>query len=61
MCEITFRHEIVRPNNPVNIRIMDPDGNSHDHVLWSFGYASIDAKKVGMFESLKPETRRWLA
>ena len=61
MCEITFRHEIVHLNNPVNIRTMDPDGNSHDHVLWSFSYMSIDAKKVGMFESLKPKTRRWLA
>ena len=57
MCEITFRHEIVRLNNLVNIRAMDPDGDSHDHVLWSFGDASIDAKEVGAFESLETETR----
>ena len=61
MCEIMFRHEIVCLNNPVNIRTMDPNGNSHDHVLWSFRYASINVKKVGTFESLKLETRRWLA
>jgi hypothetical protein len=54
-------HEIVRLNNPVNIRAMDSDGDSHDHVLWSFGDASIDAKEIGTFESLEPETRRWLA
>ena len=49
--KITFRHEIVRLNNFVNIGAMEPDGDSPDHVLWSFGDASIDAKEVGALES----------
>ena len=35
------------------------EGDSHDHVLWSFN-VSIDAKEVGAFESLEPETRKSL-
>jgi len=58
--EIAFKHETVGLNNLINIRAMDPNGDSHDHVLWLFGDASIDAKEVGTFESLEPKTRRWL-
>ena len=61
MCEITFGHEIVHLNNSVNIRAMDRNGNPHDHVLCSFGDASVGAKEVQAFESLEPETRRLLA
>ena len=61
MREISFGHKIVGLNNLVNIRAMDRNSDSHDHVLWSFGNASINAKVVGAFESLEPETRRWLA
>ena len=41
MGEITYRHEIIHLNHPVNIRVMDRNCDSHDHVLWSFGDASI--------------------
>jgi len=56
--EITFRHEIVRLNNPVHVRAVDSDGDPHDHVLRSFSDASIDAKEIGAFESFEPETRK---
>ena len=36
------------------------ESDSHDHVLWSFSNVSIDAKEVGAFESLEPETRKSL-
>jgi hypothetical protein len=55
--EITFGHEIVRFNNPVQVGAVDSDGDSHDHVLRSFSDASIDAKEVGAFESFEPEAR----
>ena len=58
MCEIAFGHEIVRLNNPVHVRAVDSDGNSHDHVLRSFSNATIDAKEVGVFERFEPETRK---
>ena len=61
MGEITFGHEIVRLNDLVDVRAVDSDGNSHDHVLRSFSNASIDSKKVGAFESFESEARRCLA
>ena len=41
--EITYYgHEIIHLNHPVNIRAIDRNFDSHDdHVLWSFGDASI--------------------
>ena len=41
--EITYRHhEIIHRNHPDNIKAMDRYCDSHDdHVLWSFGDASI--------------------
>ena len=61
MCEITFGYEIVHLNNPVHVRAVGSDGDSHDHVLRSFSDAPIDAKEVEAFESFEPETRKRLA
>jgi len=58
VCEITFRHEIVRLNNHVHVTVVDSDDGPHDHALRSFSDVSIDAKEVGAFESSETETKR---
>ena len=44
----------------VNMLVKKNEGEWHDHVLWLFNDVSIDAKEVGAFKSLEPETRKSL-
>ena len=55
VCEITFGHEVVCLNNPVKVRALDSDGDSHNHVLRSFSEASVNAEETGAFGSFETE------
>jgi len=60
VCEITFGHEVVPLNNSIKVRVraVDSDSDSHNHVLRSFGYASVNAEEIGAFEGFEAEARR---
>ncbi len=60
MGEVSFGHKVICFENAVNVRSMNTNGNTHDHVLGTFSYAAIDAEKVGTFEGFETKTKkRW--
>jgi hypothetical protein len=55
MGEISFGHEIVGLNDPVNVSTMNPYSNTHNHVLWALSDTSIDTKEIRALEGLETE------
>lgn len=58
MCEKSFRHKVVRLDDALNIVLVDAHGNTHNHMLGTFGNTAIDPEKVGPLESLESETEK---
>ena len=56
-CEITFRYEVVCLKNPVKVRAVNSEGDSHNHTLWWLSDAS---KEVGTFKRFGLKARRGL-
>jgi len=55
MGEVPFGHEVVSLEDALDVRAVDANGDTHDHVLWALGDAAVDAEKVRSFESLEAE------
>ena len=55
--EVAFRHQVVRLDNTVDIAAVDANSNTHDHLLWALGHATIDAEEIRAFKRLEAKTR----
>lgn len=53
--EVTLRHEVVRLQDAVDVRAVNSDSDTHEHVLRSLSDLAIDAKKVRSLECLEAE------
>jgi hypothetical protein len=47
MSEVLGGHEIVCFNSFFNVVTVDTDGNTHDHMLRTFGDFTVDPQKIG--------------
>ena len=50
-----MRHEVVGFDGAVDVRAVDTNGDTHEHVLGTFGDTVVDAEEVGAFESFEAE------
>jgi hypothetical protein len=48
-------HEMVRLNGALDVVAVDTDGDTHEHVLGTFGNATIDTEQVRALEGLESE------
>src|SRR5258705_171432 len=55
MSKVSLRHEMVGLDDPLNIISVNANGDTHDHLLRSFSYSTIDSEEIGSFESFKTE------
>jgi hypothetical protein len=55
MREVSFGHQIICLNDPVDVIAMYPYSNTHYHVLWTLGDTSINTQEVGALEGLESE------
>jgi hypothetical protein len=46
---------MVGLDDPLNIISVNANGDTHDHLLRSFSYSTIDSEVIGSFESFKTE------
>jgi hypothetical protein len=53
--EKALGHEMVRFEDAFDVVAVDANGNTHDHVLWSFGDFAIAAEEVGAFKGFEAE------
>lgn len=61
MSEVSLGHEVIGFENAVNVSAVNAHSDTHDHLLWPFSNAPIDAKKVGTLERLEAEAGAGLA
>ena len=53
--KVSLRHEMVGLDDPLNIISVNANGNTHDHLLGSFSYSTVDSEEMGSFERFKTE------
>ena len=53
--EVSLGHEVVRLDRLLDVVSVDPDGDSHDHVLGALGNVAVDSEQVRSLERLEPE------
>jgi len=53
MSKVSLRHEMIGPDDPFDIFAMNANGDTHDHVLRSLSYSTIDSEKIRPFEGFK--------
>ena len=53
MGEMFGGHEIVGFNDLLDVIAVNPNSNTHDHVLWSFGDFAIDSQEIGPLHCLE--------
>jgi hypothetical protein len=46
MGKVTLGHEVVGFDNPFDILAMDANSDTHDHLLRSLGYSTIDSEQI---------------
>lgn len=58
MGEVSFRHKVVSLNDPVDVPAMYSYSDTHNHVLWTLGNTSVEAKEVRALKGLESEAIR---
>lgn len=58
MCKVAFGHEVICFEHAFNVRTVDADGDTHDHVLRTLSDAAVEAEKVRPLKSFKPKARK---
>ena len=56
--EIALGHEVICLNNALNVRSVNSYGNTHKHVLRSFGRDTIDLQQVRPFKGLETKAEQ---
>lgn len=57
MREVSLGHEIVSLNDTINIGAMNSNRNTHNHMLWTFSNASINAEEVRPFQCFETKAK----
>lgn len=55
MSEPSVTHEVVGLDGGIDVGLVNTNGHSHEHVLWSLNDLTLDLEEVGSFESLETE------
>ena len=57
MSKVSLRHEMVGLDNPFDIFAMNTNSDTHDHLLRSLSYSTIDSEQIGSFEGFETEAK----
>ena len=55
MGEVTFRHEVIRLENSIDVGTMNTNSNTHDHML---GYTTVNAKQIWSLKGFESKARK---